>query len=57
MKIHTTNYYDTFIEVAEDCLTPKAETPAAKGENKTVALMQFELISKQPYKYTSDDVL
>ena len=57
MKIHTTNYYDTFIEVAEDCITPKAETPAAKGENKTVALMQFELISKHPYKYTSDDVL
>jgi len=30
--------------------------PKSKGENKTVAEMQFELIVKNPYKFTSDDV-
>ena len=57
MKVHTTNYIDTFIEVAEDCPTDISEMPKSKGDNKTVAEMQFELVVKNPYKYTSDDVL
>ncbi len=56
MKVHTTNYIDTFIEVADDCPTDISEMPKSKGENKTVAEMQFELIVKNPYKFTSDDV-
>ncbi|HMN33317.1 MAG TPA: DUF6157 family protein [Chitinophagaceae bacterium] len=57
MKVHTTNYIDTFIEVADDCPTDISEMPKSKGDNKTVAEMQFELVVKNPYKYTSDDVL
>jgi hypothetical protein len=57
MKVHTTNYYDTFIEVADDCSAAGGEVPPIKGENKTAANIQFEMISKHPYKYTSDDVL
>lgn len=57
MKVHTTNYVDTFIEVADDCPTDICETPKSKGDNKTVAEMQFELAVKNPYKYTSDDIL
>jgi len=57
MKIHTTNYKDTFIAVSDDCPTAQGEIPAGKGGNKTVAGLQFEMISKYPYKYTSDDVL
>lgn len=57
MKQHTTNYINTFIEVAEDCPALIAEVPKQKGEQKTVALLQYELITKHPYKYTSDDVL
>ncbi len=57
MKVHTTNYIDTFIEVADDCPTTISEIPKSKSENKTVAEMQFELVVKNPYKYTSDDVL
>ena len=57
MKIHTTNYIDTFIEVADDCPTEISEISKSKGENKTIAEMQFELIAKNPYKFTSDDVL
>lgn len=53
----TTNYYNTFIQIAEDCPAGKAEVPPLKGDKKTVANLQFEMISKNPYKYTSDDVL
>lgn len=57
MKVHTTNYSNTFIEVADDCPRDISEIPKSKGSNKTVAEMQFELIVKNPYKFTSDDVL
>ena len=57
MKLHTTNYFDTFIEIADDCPISIGEVPPLKGDAKTVANIQFELISKNPYKFTSDDVL
>ncbi|MGF1925555.1 MAG: DUF6157 family protein [Bacteroidia bacterium] len=57
MKVHTTNYYDTFIQVAEDSPVAKGEVPPLKGDKKTVANIQFELIHKNPYKYTSDELL
>ncbi|MBY0433809.1 MAG: hypothetical protein K2U26_06835 [Cyclobacteriaceae bacterium] len=57
MKLHTTNYQNTFIEVAEDCLVTAAEIPPLKGEEKTVAVIQFEMMSDKPYVYTSDDVI
>ena len=53
----TTNYTDTFIEVAEDCPAMLAEIPPAKGEAKTVAALQYEIVKNNPYRYTSDDVL
>lgn len=57
MKIHTTNYFNTFIEIADDCPISNSEIPPVKGENRTVVNIQFEMISKNPYTYTSDDVL
>lgn len=57
MKVHTTNYQSTFIEVAEDCPVINGEIPPLKGENKTIANIEFEMISKNPYKYSSDDIL
>jgi hypothetical protein len=52
----TTNYYDTFIEVAEDCPVKTAEVPPMRGE-KTIANIEFELLIENPYEFTSDDVL
>ena len=57
MKTHTTNYFDAFIQVAEDSPAKTGEVPPNKGPEKSVASIQFEMISKEPYKYTSDDVL
>ncbi len=57
MKQHTTNYINTFIEIADDCPISLGEIPPQKGDARTAANIQFDLISKNPYKYTSDDVL
>ncbi len=57
MKIHTTNYQDAFIAVADDCPAERGEIPPVKGDKKSVAGLAFELISKNPYRFTSDDVL
>jgi len=53
----TTNYYDTFIEIAEDCPVTIAGVPPQKGDDKTVANLQFEMMSANPYQFTSDDVI
>jgi len=55
-KIHTTNYFDTFIEVAEDTKVTCGTVPSSKGDNKTVAELQYELLVNNPYKFTSDDI-
>ena len=57
MKIHTTNYKNAFIEAAEDCPAVKGEIPPVKGDAKTIANLQFEMLSKKPYAFTSDEVL
>ncbi|MBO9150975.1 DUF6157 family protein [Chitinophaga sp. GCM10012297] len=57
MPLHTTNQFNTFIIVADDCPAVNGEIPPVKGENKTAANIQFDMISKKPYGYTSDDVL
>lgn len=57
MKIHTTNYTNGFIEIADDCPVKAGEMPPVKGDTKTVANLQFDMIYDNPYKYTSDDVL
>lgn len=57
MKTHTTNYENTFIQVAEDCPATKGEIPPNRGTEKTAATIQFEMIYENPYKYTSDDIL
>lgn len=55
--MHTTNYFNTLIEIAEDCPAIQGEAPPLKGTKKSVANLQFEMLHKHPYDYTSDDVL
>ncbi len=57
MKVHTTNYETAFIAIADDCPTSIGEIPPMKGDKKTIAAIQFEILKKNPYKFTSDDVL
>jgi hypothetical protein len=57
MSTKSTNYYNTFIEVADDCPVTAAEVPQSKGDSKTVPVLQYEMIAIHPYAYTQDDVL
>lgn len=57
MKIHTTNYTNTFIQIADDCPVSEGQAPPVKEDSRTVASIQFDLIRKNPYKYTSDDIV
>ena len=56
MKIHTTNYKNPFIETAEDLPVKQSEVPPVK-RNRTLAEIQYDMLTKNPYKFTSDDVM
>jgi Family of unknown function (DUF6157) len=49
------NYYDTLIEVADDWAT-EAQVPQARGGKKTKAVVEHELLAKNPYTYTEEDI-
>jgi hypothetical protein len=55
--MHTTNYTNTFMQVAIDNKIEAAEIPLSKKDVPTVASLQFDLIKNNPYKYTSDELL
>lgn len=58
MKSFTTNYINTLIVVAEDCPTRRGEVPSPKADGtKSIAKAQFEILSENPYRFSSDDVL
>jgi Family of unknown function (DUF6157) len=54
--VHTTNYSNTFIEVADDCKAQVGTIPPEKPE-RTIAQIHYDLISSNPYKFTSDEVI
>lgn len=54
--MHSTNYTNAFIEVAEDCKTAVGTIPPEKAE-KTIARMHYDMIHDHPYQYTSDEVV
>lgn len=51
------NYYNTFIQIAEDCPVTTAEIPTTKGDSKTIPYLQYEMIANHPYRYTQEDIL
>ena len=55
--MHTTNYVNTFIAVAEDCPADHGVVPPVNPDKPTIAARMFEMISQNPYRYTSDDVI
>jgi hypothetical protein len=54
MKLHTTNYKNTFITAAPDCPATTGTAPAPRGSKKTVAELQYELLHANPFTLTSD---
>ncbi|NJN55350.1 MAG: hypothetical protein HC804_11675 [Anaerolineae bacterium] len=53
----STNYFNTLIEIAEDCPADRGEIPPLKGDKKSAANLQFEMLHEHPYEFTSDDIL
>ncbi|MCB0130642.1 MAG: hypothetical protein KDD78_07330 [Caldilineaceae bacterium] len=53
----STNYYTTFIRVAEDSAAQSAVVPPPRGAKKPIHLLHYELIAQAPYTHTQDDVL
>ncbi len=47
------NYVRTFISVSPDCPARRGTPPPRPG---SVAALQFTLLSRQPYRHTSDDL-
>jgi len=54
--MHSTNYTNVFLRVADDCTTGIGVVPPEKP-TPTIARMQYEMIARNPYRYTSDDVI
>jgi hypothetical protein len=55
--MHTTNYVNTFIQIAEDCPIAEADVPPQGKKEPSIAELQFKMIYDHPYKYTSDEVI
>lgn len=55
-KPHTTNYFDTFIEVSDDTKATSGTKPPSKAGRKTVAERLYKLLVRNPYKFSSDEM-
>jgi hypothetical protein len=51
------NYVNTFIQVAPDCSVDKAVVPPARGEQKTIPQLEYEMLAGSPYVFTQEEIL
>lgn len=54
--MHSTNYSNAFISVADDCPAATSTVPPDR-EVPTIARLQYEMMIQDPYRYTSDEIL
>lgn len=50
------SYKNTFIKISEDSEVTTAITPLPRNNKPTIASIEYDLISNNPYKYTQEDV-
>lgn len=50
------NYVNTFIAIAADSQTRSGIAPPARGAQKTIAQLEYDMIARKPYAYTQEDV-
>ena len=55
--MHTTNYQNTFIAIADDCPGTGGAVPPLKADAPGIAALQLGMVQDAPYVHTSDDVL
>ena len=51
------SYKDTFIEAATDCPEQTGVAPAVRGVKPSVPVLEFELLTKNPYKFTQEELI
>ena len=51
------NYVDTFIQIAPDSTLIEAVVPQPQPGRKSIAVLEYELISATPHTYTHEQVL
>jgi hypothetical protein len=51
------SYKDAFIQVSADCPVEVGIVPSMKKDSKTAHLIQYELLSQSPYKYTQGELI
>ena len=51
------SYINAFITVSEDCPVNSSEIPKAKRDKKPAHLIQYELLTEDPYTYTHEDLV
>ena len=54
--MHSTNYFDTFIAVADDSAAVVGTEPPSR-ESPSIAELTYRMIAESPYSFTSDDVI
>ena len=55
--MHTTNYQNAFIQIADDSPETSGKVPPQKEGDPGIATLQFVMLNDAPYTHTSDDVL
>lgn len=50
------NYYNTFIAVAPDTSANAGTVPPERGGKKSIAVLEYEMISLDPYGFTQEEV-
>jgi len=50
------NYFNTFIAVSPDTSARVGAAPPERGGKKSVAVLEYELISSEPYALTQEEV-
>ncbi len=55
--MHTTNYPNAFISIADDCPETEGKVPPQKTLEPSIATLKFQMLRDAPYAHTSDDVL
>ena len=48
---------NTFVQVAPDSSALKAVIPEARGDKKTIQVIQYELLTNNPYSLTLNDLI
>ncbi len=51
------SYTNTFISVADDCPALTGTVPPVRADKPSVAALQYELLSNNPYKHTEQELI